>query len=246
MDNPVQPGSVLDRQDESQSVQGVPQAGDDLEELRRQHQEAIKKYEEDIRRLRSSLDRRYAEEKKQWEAEKRALQERLDQVLSSTMDEETRSKYEQERLRLEYERLQAELEETRRQAEAYQSMMAYAKWFIDQGVPADKLDFSSQEAFLESAWQGLQETISSLRAKVKELESKAQAPLPSQEMPPAKKSDVFIGHGSPAPAGDMIEHIQKALSSRYGRPVSLEEVFSHIESGAVDVNQLLQAGYRPA
>jgi hypothetical protein len=229
---------------------GVPQtSGDDL---KNQLASLTQKYEQDISRLRQSLDKRYSQDRQTWQSERETLTKKLNDLVMSSMDEEDREAYELELLREERQSLTQQLNQERQRSEQSQAMLGYAKWFNELGVPYDKLNFESPESLMESAWGGLKETMNASRQKIADLEAQIkqgnvqpqQQQVQSQQQSLQRKPapNTFTGKGAPPGTEDLLLQVQKGLKEKYGRDVTFEETFRAIESGAVDINSLLRAG----
>lgn len=106
-----------------------------LAELRRQNA----KYESDIRALKSATDKRYSDAEKTWRQQQAQFQKELQALRLSTMDEDERKRYEASLAIEQQQEIAQELEEARKSAQEYQANLNAVQYFLNQGVPADKL-----------------------------------------------------------------------------------------------------------
>jgi len=268
LDDPV--GGVLNPEDDPQdlgvspeSEQGeqptgeMAQAGaEDVEKLRAEleaERQRSQTLEQDINRLRSSLDRRLHETTQEYEARVREAEERWAQAAMANMDEQERMEFQ---LQLARERA-ARLEEQTRQYEdmlrATQAMNQYAQWYMRQGVPLDNLDFSSPDALIESGTQALErinqermKELEELRKKVAEYEQHGQTNQPTQQTPaqallqpqgtePPRATPVITQRGATQTAKVSPSEVLQALEAQYpGRKFTLDDLLTMVEQRQID------------
>lgn len=244
--NPEEDGQKLETQTQDGGANDGGHSGDDVDELRQEYeqkQEELKaRYERDMNRLRSKLDSRFSREQKSWEQERSALLQRLDQIVERTMDDEAREAYEWERMNDDLARQKAELQREREELEAHRSMLEYASFFEQVGVPRDQLDLDSPEDLLQSGWMGVQNTVQSLKDEIEALKKKpaGQESLETDQKTKTKRPETFTGKGVTPAVQDPLTMVQNLLRERYGREVTPEEAFDAIDRGTIDVNQLLR------
>lgn len=125
------------------------------------------KYEGDIGKLKSSLQKREGELLK----EKSVLEKKLEELLESTMDDEGRKKYQQDKLAEDLAAIKAERDELKLQNEASAQRMVWTDFFTDVGVPKAELksDGELQELF--------QSGMDALIKRIKTLEEKGKQPV---------------------------------------------------------------------
>jgi hypothetical protein len=138
-EEPVQTSTtpeVLDSQaSAAAAAPATPQVDADVQALKQQ----LEKYELDIRKLKSTYDRKLTESDKQWQQKADELRRQAEEYRLATMDEDARGKYvaEKERMRL------LELEEKASKATTietdYQASLGAIQYFTSLGVPLSEL-----------------------------------------------------------------------------------------------------------
>ena len=127
-----------------------------IEELEKAGTEAQAKYEQDMGRLRSTLDTTYAQKEQGYEARIDETEARMHSAAMANMEDAEKTVYQLDVARERNQRLQGQLEQSRTAEEASRGMMGYAKGFMAQGVEFEDLDFSSLESMYASGWSALQ------------------------------------------------------------------------------------------
>lgn len=206
----------------------------------------IERLTNDINRLKSSSDRRFAQAQDQWNRERAELQTRLQQTATANMDEAGKAKYEQEMTRLRLEQAEAELQNYRNEQARNQQREQYVEMFAQYGVKREELDLSSDEALAQSGWEAVGRNVTAMQARLAQFES-GQAPQPPVQ-PPANTPKVpeapvappvFTGTGQAAPQGVHFNDMKKELGARYQRPISDEEIFKEMDRGRIDPSQII-------
>lgn len=190
----------------------------DAEELRRQYEAKIAKFEEDMNRMKSSLQRRESEITRQYQSETKKLKEELEKYALQGMDDEQRKAYEQSRASQQMQELQQQLIEAQQQAEASQANLGAMHYFISRGVPADKLVVDQG---YDELWQS---GMSWIESEFQRLQSLAQNP-PQAEKPQAPEPpEVSTNTGAVPKGGPSWDDLRK----KYGDD---ETVYRLVESG---------------
>jgi hypothetical protein len=184
--------------------------------------EALKaKYEKDINSLKSSLQRREAQVEQEWRKRYTDLQSQLHQVRMQGMTEEERERYERQLESEEFQNLQSRLAELENEKAQQVATVNAFSFFIQQGVPADRLNLSEgYDAVVSSGWQYLTEELARLRqaaANPQPQPAKVE-PAPLKEAP-----KVVNDKGIPATGTTWA-----ALRATYG---SDEAVYRAVEEG---------------
>jgi len=138
--------------------------------------EAIKKYESDINKIKSTFQKRESELLK----EKTATERKLEEVLKSTMDEGDRKQYEQDKLHEELEKLRAERDEIRAESEQTKQFMVWRDYFVNAGIPPSKLKIDEGVPGLFGSG------MAALQERIKELEAN-KTPAPKNNVQKAAK-----------------------------------------------------------
>jgi len=127
-----------------------------LDELKRANEEAKEKHEQDLGRLRSTLDSSFAQKEQSYQSRVDEAEQRMHSAAMANLDEQEKIAYQLDVARERNQRLQGQMEQARQEAEASRGMMGYAKGFMAQGVKFEDLDFSSLENMYASGWSNLQ------------------------------------------------------------------------------------------
>jgi hypothetical protein len=183
--------------------------------------EALKvKYEQDINKLKSTLQRQTAQVEQQWQSKYGDLQRQMHNIRMQGMTEDERARYERQLETEEFQTLQsrlAELEnEKARQVEAVNAF----NFFLAQGVPANKLNLAEgPEVIAQVGWQHMTEEL----ARLRELASNPQPVKPAGPAPLKQAPEVITDKGTPASGTTWA-----ALRAQYGTD---EAVYRAVEEG---------------
>ncbi len=221
------------------------QASQQLETL----QKTVSQLTNDINRLKSSADRRLAQERANWMRERAELQSRLQQTATQNMDDAGKVKYEQDMLKLRLEQTEAELKAYQEEQTRNTQREQYVEMFAQYGVKREELDLSSDEALAQSGWEAVGRHVQELQSELA-LVKTGQAPATANPATPQPASSssvqdapvappVFTGVGTSVPQGVRFDDIRKDLVATRGRPVSDEEVFKEMDRGRIDPSQII-------
>lgn len=226
------PGAAQPVAGASGASQEVASQGPNADELKAEF-DAWKRQTElesqrNISRLQSSLMSQQTQQRQQWEQERADWEDKLAQAQMSHLEGEEKTKYELDLLRERNARYEQALNEARGQAEAVQNMNSYASWFMNMGVPYDKLDWSSPEALAQSGANALTDYVQELKTKASAANTPAPAPpmqsQPAPGMPAARPTPVVTQSGSVPQAGLSLEDLRKSLSQQMGHELTMEDV----------------------
>jgi len=186
--------------------------------------EALKvKYERDINQLKSSLQRQTAQVSKEWQDRYNGLQNQMHQARMSTMTGAEREKYERQLESEEMQSLQTRLAEIENEKSAMASTVSAFSFFIQQGVPAEKLNLTDgYDQVVSAGWQHLTDELSQLRSA----KSNPQPQQPVQPAPLPQAPEVVTDKGIPASGTTWA-----ALRAIYGTD---EAVYRAVEEGRLD------------
>ena len=123
------------------------------------YEELKLKSEEDVGKLKSVFQKKVDT----LTATKTALEKKLDALLESTMDDESKKQYQQEKLLEELEAIKAERDELKLQNEQAGQFNFYREYFLDLGIPKSelKLDEGLPELF-QSGMDAVQKKVKTL------------------------------------------------------------------------------------
>lgn len=208
---------------------GVSDAGNGNPEARI---DALRKqYEQDLRKLQSTLDRNLSEAQRQAAERERALREQLEQVQTANMDEKERAVYEATKWKREYEALQSQLQQHQQLTQAQIEMQNYAQELQNElGIDPGELDFTDQDTLATSAFNAIKKRV------------KGEAPVPTSPQQPAAQPVnnriLTTGPGTPPKTRVTLADLKEGYAKRAGRSVTDEEFFRAAERGDVDMSQL--------
>ena len=222
----------------SVTTQPLPDAGSDnkLEVL----EKTLQAREQDINKLKSTYDKQMAQTKKQFEEQQRQLEEELRKVKMSGMTDEQKTQFERQ---LELEQAQQWREEAlrlKREKEEAEISANYAQYFIENGVPKEKLITNAGvDALVQSGWEGITHELNSLKTKVSEYEKKLtqgtvlEQPQANQPQQPIQQRSPITDTPSPTSRSwtwtDVID--------KYG---SVDEYFNKVERQEISPVPLVQ------
>jgi hypothetical protein len=209
---------------------GVSDAGNENPEARI---DALRKqYEQDLRKLQSTLDRNLSEAQRQAADRERQLREELERVQTANMDEKERALFEAGKWKREYDALQAQMQQQQQLTQAQIEMQNYASELREEfGVQPDELDFSDQDALAKSAWLAIK----------KRVHGQSPAPAastPAQPPQPVNNRILTTGPGTPPKTRVSHADLKEGYEKRVGKRVTDEEYWRAAELGYIDMSQL--------
>jgi len=169
-----------------------------IDNLKTASEEAQAKHEQDMGRLRSTLDSTYAQKEQGYETRISETEDRLHSAAMANMEEAEKTVYQLDVARERNARLQTQMEQVRGEAEASRGMMGYAKGFMTQGVKFEDLDFTSLENMYASGWSALQTRNADRDTKLTDaLATIEQYKTGKQETPTAETPIQVLPQGTP-------------------------------------------------
>jgi hypothetical protein len=190
-----------------------------------------KQYEQDLRKLQSTLDRNLSEAQRQAADRERQLREELERVQTANMDEKERASYEATKWKREYEALLNQQQQMVAQTQAQREMQEYAQELqTELGIDPGELDFTSQETLATSAFQAIKKRVSS--------QAPAQPSTPAQPVQPANNRILTTGPGTPPKTRVSHADLKEGYEKRLGRRCTDEEYWRAAELGHIDMSQL--------
>lgn len=188
-------------------------------------EERLKRYEQDINRLKSSYQKKETELTK----EKSALEKKLEDVLKASMSDEDKRLYEQERLQEKLAEAESKLAELEYQTAQFQQFNTWQKYFTGKfGIPVSELDFDNGlEGLFTSGMKAIEKkTLTPSQEKAKE----AIAPKPKAKNPPETATPA----AGKLPAYHSIQELADAFSEG-----DVDKLFRMADRGRQDVINLL-------
>lgn len=199
------------------------------EDVQKLVNEKVQKYEEDIRKLKSTFDRREAESRKAQEQREAELARKLRELELKGMDETERKKYEESHKDEELSRLATEKQLYQRKLEELSQARMYEKFFIENGVPASELvTDQGVEALAESGWKGVTKMMNSLKEENAKLKTTKQSQIDLPEAPNT------LNHSNQSPS-KTVSH--KELANKYAGG-DVDRLYTMIEKGTLPASIL--------
>ena len=220
VDSTVKSGMpLIESTDGAESPAETPAVTPDIEER-------LKKYEQDINRLKSTYQKKESDITK----EKSALEKKLEEVLKANMSDDDKRLYEQERLKEKLSASETRLAELEQQTAQFQQFNTWQKYFVGKfGIPISELDFDNGlEGLFTSGMQAVEK-----RAIAPTSEQKAKAVVtdkPKAKTPPETASPA----GGKVPAYSTIQELADKFSGG-----DVENLFRMADRGRQDVINLL-------
>jgi hypothetical protein len=208
---------------------GVSDAGNGNPEARI---DALRKqYEQDLRKLQSTLDRNLSEAQRQATEREQKLREQLEQVQTANMDEKERALYEAGKWKREYDALQAQMQQHQQLTQAQIEMQNYADQLHEEfGIGKEELDFSDQDTMAASAWVAIKKRVNP--------QQPAAPSTPVQPVQPANNRILTTGPGTPPKTRVTHTDLKEGYEKRMGKRVTDEEYWRAAELGYIDMSQL--------
>ena len=181
------------------------------------------KYEKDISALKSSLQRQTAQVSADWQKRYGELQQQFHQTRMQSMTGEERERYERQLESEELQSLQSKLAETENEKQVMsQTFNAYG-FFVQQGVPADKLNLAEgYDAVVSAGWEHLTSEL----ARLRQAASNPQPQQPIQPAPLKPAPGVITDKGTPGGGTTWT-----ALRAQFGTD---EQIYRAVEEGRLD------------
>lgn len=202
----------------SQVETPVSQTPVDVEALKADYEKKLAASQQDLNKLKSSLQQREAQIVKDSQQKYSELQRQLHEVRMSTMDDDARKKYEAQLVTEEYQSLQEQMAEINRKNQEYQSMLDAQQFFLNKGVPADRLVLNQgYEVLVESGWNWVTERLQAIQNAASNPTTKSE-PAPLRQAP-----NVVTDKATPHTGTTWSDLLQK-----YG---TAENVYRAVEEG---------------
>ena len=202
----------------------------------------IQQRELDINRLKSTYDKKFSESDKQYKQRLTDLENKMHQAVTAKMDEAEKVKYDLQFTQQKLQQLQAERDQLEQEKLSWQSIITIRDQMIQAGIPADKLDLSSQEALSTSAWTYLIQDREEKRRQLEALQQPQQQQQTfrpqQQQYQPQRQPVITNPTGQPTPTQMTLDTIRQSLEASLGRHVSDDEFFKMAERGKIDLTQI--------
>lgn len=215
----VQPGVTAEP-----AVTPAAQPSPDAEtaRIKAEYDKKLEKYEQDLNKMKSSLQSQSSQKDREWQAKYDELQEQLNQARMSKMTAEERKEYEQQLRDEELGKLQEQLESVQTERQTMAQILDAAQFFLNRGVPANKLVMNEgYDALARSGWDYIDAELAELRKQ------KGTGPTaPEQPANPAalhEAPEVDTTKGPPSPGPTWAAYRAKGISD--------EDVYRNVESG---------------
>ena len=185
----------------------APQGAVDAGEVRLSQLE--QKYEKDIRALKSSLQRNQSEMERNYKQQLEAANQQVTQLRMATMSDTDKEAFYQQQLAQQLEAERQRSQQLQQQLQTNSQMGQWHNYFIQQGVPADRLDTSNYSALYTSGMAAMTEELSNLRKggskKVEKTPPNVTVPSGGAPVIGANWPDLIKKHGSQERVYDLVE-----------------------------------------
>lgn len=183
--------------------------------------EAEKRWQTDLNNMKSSLQKREEDLRKEYKEKTDRLESQLRETRMQGMDENQRKQYEAQLVTEEYQTLQTRLQDSEAKNREMALILDAQQFFIAKGVPANKLVLNQgYDALVNSGWEVISTELEGYRNgqtnKTQTTQTKTRKPAPK----------VVTDKSTPSTGTTW-----KELRARYG---SEENVYSMIEQGMLD------------
>ena len=230
-----------------------------IDNLQKAGDDAQAKHEQDMGRLRSTLDSTYAQKEQGYATRVEEAEERMHSAAMANMEDAEKTAYQLDVARERNQRLQDQMQRAQGDAEASRGMMGYAKGFMAQGVKFEDLDFQSLESMYASGWSALQTrnvgrdakltealaTIEQYKAGKQELQQEQQPtiqvlPNASPRTPVAPTAPPVVSQhgGQPSTVKSMGDVIRAVEAQFPGQTITEDSIFTMIERRQLSPNIL--------
>lgn len=219
---PKQDGVSSGTTDPSGVAQSMPGVGEsDVQKRVAELEKRLADREQDINKLKSSLQSGYAKKEKEWQQEKGRLEQELEQLRVSRMDENERKKYEADKEQTRLKELADRLSQYQQRESEMEQRTQYVDFFKSQfGIEPEKLQREGTlEDLWNSGWSAVRDELSLSKKELEELK-KFKAEKEGEVEPPP----VVEKPGGTPKVGNTYQDLIKT----YG---SMGKVYSLIEQG---------------
>jgi len=241
-----------------QEAVDVGKLQEQLDELKAKGEQAQAQHEQDLGRLRSTLDSTYAQKEQDYSARIDDAESRMHAAAMANMEEAEKTAYQLDVARERNTRLQGQMEQVRGEAEASRGMMGYAKGFMAQGVKFEDIDFASLESVYASGWAALtthnverDAKLTEALAAIEQYKAGTQA-APEQASPiqvlpqaqvtpqtPPTAPPIVSQHGAQPSGEKTMGDVIRAVEAQFpGRTITEDVVFTMIERRQLSPNIL--------
>jgi hypothetical protein len=196
----------------------------DADRVRAEYEQKLAQAQIDLNNVKSSLQKREAQVTREYQQKYDELQRQMREIRMQGMDENQRKQYEAQLQNEEYQTLQRRLEEMEQKTSEYQQMFDAQQFFMQKGVPSDKLILNQgYETLVQSGWDWVTE-------RLKLLEQQASSPIKQEPAPLKQAPGVVTDKGTPVTGSTWAE-----LRKQYG---SDDNVYRLIEQGLLSPSVL--------
>jgi hypothetical protein len=152
--NPVTPDPTAAQS--GSATQGVAATPAQASEDQKRIEALEKKYEQDIARIKSTFDKRDADQKKLLAQREEEFNKKLRELEVRGMDENTRKQYEEAHKQDEFQKIAQENTQLQQKLQENELIRNYQQFFVESGVPLSELTLDEgPEALAASGWQAI-------------------------------------------------------------------------------------------
>jgi hypothetical protein len=181
----------------------------DVEKLQREKAEVeakLRKQEDDMNRMRSSLQKNQAQQEKEWKKRQEEILDQLEAERVSHLDEEGRKEYERSAALIRAQQLETDLQDAQSRLEELDAYNKAYTYFASQGVPLEALvTDQGYDALFQSGWGW----ITGEYQRLKTNPAPQTPPPPPPTAPPVNTNP----GGTPPPSGQTWADIRRKYGS---------------------------------
>lgn len=211
---PTTPGTQGVADEATKVAPSAPQTDADVQALKTQ----LAQYQQDIRNVKSVMDKKLNESTVQWQQKENELRQQLEDARLASMDEEGRAKYLKQIERQRQDELEEKATQATRVQADYQASLAAIQHFTSLGVPLTAL-------VLDQGYDALFQSGYAFVAEGYKKASQAQVPT-TPPLPPTAPAVATSGGSVPN-----LKPTWTDLIKQYG---TAETVFKLVETGRLD------------
>lgn len=192
----------------------APQPDAETQRLRSE----LARYENDIRAIKSSADKRFTESERNWKTQTENLRKEVQNMRMAGMDDTERKRYETELASERQREIEIELQTARATAQEYGANLQAMQYFLSLGVPVENLVLDQgYDTLFNSGMSALTDELKRLKSST----APQQPPAAAQPGPTPPTVATTTGVANVKPSWD-------DLRKRYG---SDEQIYRMVEAG---------------
>jgi len=180
----------------------------------------LEKYEQDIRKLKSTGDKRFAEAEQNWQKRENELRREMQELRLASLDEAGREKYLQQIEKERMQSLETKATESDKIRAEYDASLKAIDYYTKLGVPLSELTMGEgYDALFQSGFKYVSERFKAIAENPEPVKNDPKAPPPAPEV---------------AKVSGTTPHLKPTMTDLVKKYGSLDEVFRLVENGRLD------------